>query len=128
MSVFFLTFSIFAGVVLFNKPLSNLIRATEEVAPSGENSLIIAWPLTTNADGIATAEISVFVRSTTGKPVANKVVTLSSSLGTLKESSVVTDKEGKATFTLTSLQKGIAEVSATADNTPITQKVSIKFE
>lgn len=128
MSVFFLTFSIFAGVVLFSKPLTNLIRAKEDVVPSATNTLIVAWPLTVTADGVTASEISVFVRSETGKPISNRVVSLSSSIGTFKEPSATTNKEGKAAFTLTSLEKGVADVSATVDNTPISQKISVKFE
>ncbi len=127
--IFLLSFGIFTTIVVFNKPLTQFTRASEENNPSPNSSLIFAWPLTTKADAKTTANINVFVRSYKGTPLANKVVVLKSSLGQVKEVNNTTDKTGKATFELTSGEKGIAEIEATINNTiKIVQKVSVKFE
>lgn len=127
-SLFFLTFGVFSATVLFNKPLTQLIRAKEDIAPSTANSLIFAWPLTVNADGKSTSSVTVFVRTTTDKPIANKQVSIASTLGSFKNNIETTDNGGKATFTLTSDTKGIADIEAAIDNDKIQQKVSVKFE
>jgi hypothetical protein len=73
--------------------------------------------------------INVFLRNENGLPLVNKNITLSTTLGQITPQQASTDKSGKATFILTSSSPGIAEVSATAENTYIlNQKVTIKFE
>jgi hypothetical protein len=128
-SLFFLTFGIFAGVVVFNKPLTQFTRAKEDVLPSPDTSLILAWPLEAAADGKTDVMVSVFVRTVTNKPVGNKVVTATTNHGTIREASQTTNAEGKAVFTLTADSPGVAEVAATVDGeTELSQKVSVKFE
>lgn len=128
MSLFFLTFGVFSATVLFSKPLTQLIRAKEDVVSSAANSLIFAWPLTVNADGKSTSSVTVFIRTSTDRPVANKQVSITSTLGSFKNNIEATDNEGKATFVLTSDTKGIADIEASIDNNKIQQKVSVKFE
>lgn len=127
--MFFLTFGIFSTVVVFNKPLTQLTRAKEDIIPSGSKSLIFAWPLTVQSDGKKTSTITVFVRTAKSKPLINKTITLNSTLGDIKNKTAITDKEGKAVFELSSQNKGIAKVEAVIDNTiKITQTITIKFE
>ncbi|NTU47308.1 hypothetical protein HGA88_06835 [Candidatus Roizmanbacteria bacterium] len=128
MSLFFLTFAFFAVMVLLREPLKNITRAKEDLATSEKNSLLFAWPLTLKAGADTSSKITVFVRSTNGKPLSNKEVSLSSTIGNVTPSSVVSDKEGKAEFTLSSPISGVANVEATADNLKVLQKVSVKFE
>lgn len=129
MSLFILTFGVFAGVVVFNKPLTQLTRAKEEAIPSLKNSLVFAWPLELDADGTTASTITVFIRTDLSKPLTGKPVTLTSTLGAVKEQSVTTDAEGRAVFTLTSAEKGIAELQAFIDNTsPLERKISVKFK
>jgi len=125
--IFFLAAFLFISLTIFNQPLSRFTRAKEELIPSKEKSLIFAWPLT-SAVG-APVSINVFLRNEKGVPLVNKNITLSTTLGQISPSQAVTDKSGKATFTLISSQKGTAEVSATAENTYVlNQKVTVKFE
>jgi len=125
--VFFLAATLFVSVMVFNQPLSQLTRAKEEFIPSKQKSLIFAWPL--NSSIGKPVNISVFLRNENGFPLVNKNVTLSTTLGQINPMKAVTDKSGKATFILTSSSPGIAEVSATAENTYVLdQKVTIKFE
>lgn len=128
MLIFFLSFGLFTTIVVFNKPLSRLTRAKEEFLPSAEKSLIFAWPLTTKADNQSPVQINVFVRNASDVPLSNKKVVLTTSLGTIKENEVVTDKVGKATFNLSSNNPGIAEISASVDQIQLKQKVTVKFD
>lgn len=128
-SLFFLTFFVFISVLVFGKPLSRFTRAAEDTQPSANKSLIFAWPLNTAASASSSVKVDVFIRSETGKPIQGREILMDSTLGTLTPKITVSDKNGKATFLLTSQTPGIAEVSAIVDNTvPVTQKVSIKFE
>ena len=130
MFLFFLSFALFASMVIFEKPLSNLTRAKEELAPSAKDSLIFAWPLTTKADGKTESTITVFVRNIKTEPLTDKVVSVKTNLGTLKEATVTSDKEGKAEFHLISDTPGLAEVSATVEGLSgeIEHKVTVQFE
>ena len=126
---FFVTFILFTTAIIFQKPLTQAIRATEESNPSGTSSLMFAWPLAEKADGITQVEVDVFVRSKTNKPLSKKTVNVVSSLGTVQPISNVSDDAGKTSFRVTSATPGLAELSATIDNTvPLQKTLSIKFE
>ena len=128
-TLFFLTFGIFSAVVVFNKPLTQMTRAKEDVVASATNSLIFAWPITVKADGKSMSTITVFARTSSDKPLANKSVTVTTTLGELKESAVTTDNQGKALFLLNSQEKGTAEVGAVINgDITLSSKVSVKFE
>lgn len=129
LSIFFLSFLLFISVLVFNKPLTQLTRATEDIEPSSTNSLIFAWPLTAKADGTSKVSVNVFVRSESNKLVTQKTVTLRTSLGDIENVSSVSDENGKTTFTLTSQTPGVAELSAVIDGaTPVQKKLTVKFE
>ena len=129
-TLFFISFAFFAAVTIFNKPLTQFTRAKEDFTPSADRSKIIAWPFPTlKADGISETVISVFVVSESDKPISDRVVTLSASLGNLKVSTVTSDNNGKAEFRLFSSVPGISEIEATVEpNIKLNQKVSIQFE
>lgn len=129
MSLFFVAFLFFTTLVVFKNPLSTITRAEKAAQPSGANSLIFAWPLNVKADGQSEVKIDVFVRSETNGPLENKTVAVNTTLGNLKVLDATSDKEGKTTFSLNSNTPGVAELTATIDNTlPLTQKLTIKFE
>ena len=124
-----LSFGLFTTITVFNKPLTRLTKAKEEFLPSSESSLLFAWPLTTKADGQESVQINVFVRNATNIPLSNKTVHLTTTVGTIKENDLVTDKAGKTSFMLGSNSVGLAELSATVDNqVQLKQKISVKFE
>ena len=129
MLIFLLSFGLFTMATVFNKPLTRFTRAKEELIPSSQSSMLFAWPLTAKADGNQQVEINVFVRNSKNIPLENKKIVLTSSLGTLKENNIATDKGGKATFHLVSNTAGIANVTALIDNqVEIKQQLTIKFE
>jgi hypothetical protein len=127
-SLFFLTFFVFISVVVFSKPLSRFTRAAEESRPSSSKSLIFAWPLSSSVSSAETVKVDVFVRSEKGSPIPKRQVLINSSLGTLNPKVIMSDDNGKASFSLKSETVGTAVVTATVDNSvPISQKVSVKF-
>lgn len=127
--IFFLAFTLFTSFMIFNKPLSRLIRAKEEVTASPDTSLIFVWPLAAKADSQSSVIVNIFVRNFNNTPLANKKVSLTTNLGTVTEVQSVTDKAGKATFKLNSNTPGIAQLTAIVDNqVQIKQKVTVKFE
>lgn len=129
MVVFFLAFGLFVTVTTFNRQISTLTRAREELLPSSETSLMFAWPLTAKINSTSPVEINVFIRNANNSPIANKQVTLSSTIGQFRKATQVTDKSGKSTFYLTSSALGLAEVSGMVDGqTQLKQKITIKFE
>lgn len=128
MFIFFLSFGVFASLLVFKNPIARLTRASEEFAPSSENSLIIGCPLPIKADSVSACKLFVFVTSKKGTPVANKTVSVATTLGNFKVASQTSDNNGKAVFELTSATPGEAKVSATVDNTiPVTKTVIIQF-
>lgn len=129
MLLFVLSFTIFISVIVFNKPLSTLTRAKEDAEPSDAKSLMFAWPLSTRADGRSEVTISVFVRTTTDKPLSGKKVSIVTNHGTIREVTSETDKSGKATFMLFSDSPGVADLTALIESSlSLQQKVSVKFE
>lgn len=129
LAVFFLSFTIFVTVVFFNKPLAQFTRAKEDYLPSSTNSLVFAYPLTVKADGKSVSTVNVFVRSDKGMPVKDQKVTLNASLGSVQESEVVTDEQGKATFHFTSATPGVASIEALVGGSlSLSQKLSVKFQ
>lgn len=127
--VFFLLFTLFATIILFNGQLTTFTRAKEDFAPSAKASLLFAYPLLVKADGTTKSTINIFVRSDKGMPVKDKKLTIKTSLGILSETVVTTDEKGKATVTLSSTSPGTSTIEAFIDETlQIVQTLSIKFE
>jgi hypothetical protein len=128
-SVFFLLFGLFISMIVLNQPLRRLTRAKEEFIPSSKTSMILAWPLSSPADGKTNVNVNVFVRNMNNLPLSNKKVNLITTLGQIKELQSVTDKNGKSTFILTSDTPGIAQLKAVVDNQiELEQKLTVKFE
>lgn len=127
--VFFLLFTVFATIVLFNGQFTTFTRAKEDFAPSAKASLLFAYPLLVKADGVAKSTVNIFVRSDKGMPVKDKIVTITTSVGALSETEATTDDKGKASVTLTSSTPGTATVEVFIDRTlKMTQTLSVKFE
>lgn len=127
MMIFFIAFTVFITFVVFNKQFTSAARASNQNV-SSEKTYIFAWPLELKADGKTASEITIFVRDDEGKAIADKNVRMQSTVGELKEPSVVTDKSGRAAFHLTATAPGLAEIQAVVDNTPIRRKITVKFE
>ena len=116
-------------MVFFNKPLAKFTRAKEDYTPSTQSSLVFAYPLLVKADGTSKSLINVFIRSDKGIPVKDQKLTITSNLGTLSETEITTDDQGKATTQLSSTEKGVASIEVLIGGvSKLTQKLSIKFD
>src|SRR3990167_9107321 len=129
MGIFFIFFAMFALLMLSPVKLSRFTRAEAEAVPSGEASRILAWPLyDVKADGVTESTITVIIRNNKTKPLEGRTVSVNSSLGLLRESATVTNKQGMAVFHLTSTTPGTAVVEVTVDNNiQVPQTVSVQF-
>jgi hypothetical protein len=128
-SLFFVVFTVFSFTAVRYKFLVNFIRAKEEISPSPEKSLIIAWPVTVNLKNVKQSKITVFIRNIKESPVSNKLVELKTNFGNITPQQTYTDKFGKAEFIIESNNPGLAEIRAIVDNNiELQQKVNIKFE
>ena len=130
-TVFLLIFSLFATIVIFNKPISQMsARANPANQPSGEKSLLLLTnfqPLKVNGQ----ATVNVAVRSESGEPSFNKKVSLTTSIGKIIEPEMVTsaDNKGVVSFHITSTTPGTAVISAIIDQKiPVKNKVTLVFE
>ncbi|MFA9288501.1 MAG: Ig-like domain-containing protein [Weeksellaceae bacterium] len=126
--LFLLAFIGFISYMFLNEPIGRLTRASESTEPSSTESLIFAWPLQLAADGAAETEVTVFVRNTEGEGVPEQTVTLSTTVGTVVESQLVTDTEGKALFHISSAQPGVAAITASVNNQPLNRTVTVQFD
>ncbi len=129
-ALFFISFAFFATAVVIKGPLGPFTRAKEDLTPSPVRSKILAWPYPSlKADGVSESVINVFVISESDKPITNRIVTLSTTLGNLKETTAATDNNGKATFHISSTAVGLSEIEAMVEpNIKLNRKISIKFE
>ncbi len=124
-SLFFIVFALFAVLVVAQDPLKRLTRATEDKSPSPTTSVLLAWPLTVPLQSQST--ITAFIRSLSNKPIANKVVSFTTSLGVLRDQSLISDDAGKVETSLVCTQPGIAEIGAVIDNSiPVSQKITVE--
>lgn len=126
--LFFVAFAVFTGYVFFNGSINRITRAAEDTAPSLQQSLIFAWPLTVEANGNAETEVSVFIRNNDNKALDAQLVKISSSLGTVQEGQILTDAEGKATFHVSSEAVGVAQIEAFVDNRRLLRNITVQFE
>jgi len=126
---FFLLFGLFVSLIVFEDPLVRFTKARQELAPSGEKSLIFAWPLQAPADGSTDVVVSVFIRNEDGDELGGKKVTLTTNLGKFQQQEVVADKLGKAAFILRSGEEGVAEIKGKIDDAvSITHTITVRFD
>jgi hypothetical protein len=130
MVLFFAVFGVFVTTTLFNKNFAGLARASTETDPSPQTSLVFAWPLTVKTG--EKVDVNVFVRNVNNSPLDKKQVKLVTNFGLIngaQESTVESDKVGKASFVLTSNLSGIAELTSFVNgNVELNKKITVKFE
>jgi hypothetical protein len=116
LSIFFLVFGVFMTVLLFNDNLTTITKAKDELIPSNEKSIILAYPLSVKA-GAGDSKVTVWVRNREGKGIPNQPVSLTTSHGSLDVSALNSDGQGRAIFSLTSATPGTAILNATIAGT-----------
>lgn len=123
---FVFLFVITVGFAAFGRNLSTKTRASQKDI-SISKSLIIADKLEAVAGGGDFAQVSVFVRADDGTVLPNRLVDMSSTLGTVSPSSAQTDNYGKASFIIRSTVSGDATVTAKINSVIIPQPLTVKF-
>lgn len=129
--VFFLLFTVFATVILLSSSgqLVTFTRASADNKPSETNSLLFGYPLMVKPDGITKSTINIFLRSANGTPVKDQKVTVTTTHGTLSDTEVTTNDQGKATVSLTATTPGTAAIEAFIGGTSkMSQALSIQFK
>lgn len=129
-SIFFIVaFVLFSGFIVFREPIGRFTRAANITSrPSAQTSLIFAWPLTVKADGQSKSEVTVFVRDSDGRGLAEKPINLTASIGNIDTPRAITDATGKAVFNITSTTTGVAKIEALVDNVNLQRSLTVKFE
>jgi len=112
------------------RPLIFVNRATSYTSTPAvlENSYLFASPLQAKADNQELIRVTVFVLNDRGLGIANQQVELKTK-PTLQVNTIqaITDDLGKAVFDLGSLVPGKFEISATANNKSLPQKLNIIY-
>ncbi|MFO0703534.1 MAG: Ig-like domain-containing protein [Patescibacteria group bacterium] len=118
-------FVAFAGYLLYVNNIAPLIFAGSTAKASPVKSMVFAYPLTIDK-AVGESSVQVFLISEEGKPIPNKVVALTTSLGNVVPATTTTDENGTAVFTFTSSEGGVAELTPYADNQKLAQSVTVK--
>lgn len=109
---------------IFRSKASN----TDSHLPVKENSYIFASPIQAKADGKEKIRVTVFLLDSQGLGVSKQPVTLKTpSTVQVEILQNYTDDLGKASFNIYSNTLGKFEISASAPNLNLSQKVSLLF-
>lgn len=103
-----------AGIATILATIGTVVHSNQINFVAGPPAAIIlnASPTSLMADGASTATLTAVVKDAHGNPVPNQTVAFATTLGAIT-SAAVTDANGVATATLTSVQEvGVAQVTA----------------
>ncbi|PIZ65821.1 hypothetical protein COY14_01615 [Candidatus Roizmanbacteria bacterium CG_4_10_14_0_2_um_filter_36_9] len=125
--VFFAAFIVFAAYMFSDGSIARFTRAAEDKEPSLSNSLIFAWPLQLPADNQSVSEITVFLRNAEGTGLFEQPVKIAISHGKIKESQILTDTDGKASFHISASTPGTSVVEAFVRNKRLAKTISVQF-
>lgn len=127
-ALFFISFAVFSTLMVTNRSLTSFTRANVQDTKADLNkSLIVVYPIVSQSGAQEAITATVFVRNSRNSPLENKQVTLTSTLGTVREGTVVT-QDGKATFHITSTTPGQSVLTAEVmGEGPLTQNVTVTF-
>jgi hypothetical protein len=118
--VFYLATSVVPNVLV------TMSRASSYGKLSLSNSYLLGEKILANSDGIDTCVINVFLLDTTGKGIPQMNIELTG-MENIEPVSVVSDKEGKGTFSVASAIEGQFTLTATANGSPIPKTIKVTF-
>ena len=124
--VFLLLFISISYLSLSNNRLPIFTQASNKELDINKTVVIIS-KLEALANGQDQSVITVFTRNSQSVAIENRRVDISTSLGTLSKTSILSDDYGKTEFTITSDVAGTADLQILVDNQPILSQYSIKF-
>lgn len=121
-------FAALGAALIYVSNIAPLIFAGTTIKASDSKSVILAYPLTISKD-TGQSVIQVFLVADDGKPIVNKDVSITASLGSFTPAAAKTSETGSASFTFISDESGIAEINTIADGRPMAlQRVTVKVE
>ncbi|OGK66286.1 hypothetical protein A2209_01915 [Candidatus Roizmanbacteria bacterium RIFOXYA1_FULL_41_12] len=124
--VFLLLFISISYLSLSNSRLPIFTQASNKEVDINKTVVIIS-KLEALADSNDQSVITVFTRNSQSVGIENQRVDISTSLGTLSNSTMLSDNYGKTEFQITSDITGTAELSILVNNQPVPSQYSIKF-
>ena len=124
--VFLLLFISISYLSLSNSRLPIFTQASNKEVDINKTVVIIS-KLEALADSNDQSVITVFTRNSQSVGIENQRVDISTSLGTLSNSTMLSDNYGKTEFRITSDITGTAELSILVNNQPVLSQYSIKF-
>src|SRR3989339_485371 len=116
--VFLLLFISISYLSLSNNRLPIFTQASNKELDINKTVVIIS-KLETLADSNDQSIITVFTRNSQSAGIENQRVDISTSLGTLSNSTMLSDNYGKTEFQITSDITGTAELSILVNNQPV---------
>jgi len=126
LTVFGLGFVYFLASSVVPKVFVTLTKAAPATVISLADSYVLGERLLAKADGVEKCVVNVFIMDATGKGVAGKEVSLEGIEG-ITPSSKATDKDGKASFSITSMTEGTFTVEASVGGAPMNRSVKVTF-
>ncbi len=102
-----------------NGPAAEPLTGPTTPAEFGLSVTLTATPDQLPRDGSSQSTILVLVRDAQGKPVSGQRLSVGSSVGSVSQSDVVTNADGRATFTFTAPPAGTVGNSALVQVTPV---------
>src|SRR3989344_1808668 len=127
--MFFLIFFMGVGIVAFNEPLSNMIRAKDE-KPSADKSFGVVFPqVAKTGDKV---KVSIYIRDVSGNVLANRSIKLAAVQGTVQvapSDTLATNDIGQAEFSITTSNPGTVKLAASdlSSNTQVNNIPTIEF-
>jgi len=126
LTIFLILFVAVTYMSLSSQRLPIFTRASNKTL-SMDKSVVLISKLEAMADALDSSKITVFARNDEGVGIANKTVTVQSTLGTVTPREQLTDNYGKAEFQTISSIAGKANLTVSIDNLPLQTVYSINF-
>lgn len=124
--VFFLVFGFFTLNVVYQSSFGRQIRATNQQPPSASNSLLFAFPVSTQVGQNAT--VNCVARDTSGTGLNNVEVSVQTTCGAINPPATQTNSNGIASFMISSSNPCTAQLSCILNKTTmVTQTATIQF-
>lgn len=127
--MFFLLFFMGVGVIAFNEPLSNLIRA-KDVSPSPLKSFGVVFPQVAKTG--EKVKVSIYIRDVSGNVLSNRSIKLAAAAGSIQVSpsdTLATNNIGQAEFSITTADEGTVKLTASdmGSNTTVINIPTVEF-
>lgn len=123
--LFFLLAIFVFGITVFEDQIRIRIRASSSIVSREKSILLVDKVLAkTPKESVL---VTVFARNASGEVLADAVVQVQTTFGTLKPTNATTDTTGKAVFVLTSDVVGKASITATVAGQNLPQRLTVLF-